>query len=118
MPDTIEVSTPDLKLRTHKFENDIVVQCSGVLTSANSALLKTHVKELIPQTKCVVLDLTELSRMDSSGLGAVVAVYISAKNEGSTLELINLSPRIRELFGLSNLLSVFETCGRYGTRLP
>jgi anti-sigma B factor antagonist len=118
MPDTTEVSAPDLKLRTHKFENDIVVQCSGILTSANSAILKTHVRELIPQTKCVVLDLTELSRMDSSGLGAVVAVYISAKNEGSTLELINLSPRIRELFGLSNLLSVFETCGRYGTRLP
>jgi anti-anti-sigma factor len=56
--------------------------------------------------------------MDSSGLGTIVALYISAKNAGSTLELINLSPRIRELFGLTNLLSVFETCGRYGTRLP
>jgi anti-sigma B factor antagonist len=118
MPDMYEVSTPALQLRTHKFENEIIVQCSGILTSANSGLLKTHVKELLPQTKHIILDLTELSQMDSSGLGTIVGLYISAKNAGSTLELINLSARIRELFSLTNLLSVFETCGRYGTRLP
>ena len=34
------------------------------------------------------------------------------------LELVNLSPRIRELLGMANLLSVFENYGRYGSRLP
>jgi anti-sigma B factor antagonist len=118
MPDTSEISTLALKLRTHTRQNEIVVQCSGILTGANCGLLKAHVKDLLPQTKHMILDLTGLSQMDSSGLGTIVALYISAKNAGSTLELINLSPRIRELFSLTNLLSVFGDCGRYGTRLP
>jgi hypothetical protein len=32
--------------------------------------------------------------------------------------LLNLSPRIRELMSITNVLSVFETCGRTGMRLP
>ncbi|HUJ31318.1 MAG TPA: STAS domain-containing protein [Candidatus Acidoferrum sp.] len=118
MPDTSDISVPGLRLHTQRREDEIVVQCAGVLTAANAALLKTHAKALLPQTKHLVLDFTDLAQMDSSGLGVVVAVYISARNAGKTLELINLSARIREIFSLTNLLSVFETCGRYGTRLP
>jgi anti-sigma B factor antagonist len=67
--------------------------------------------------KCrVILDLTDLGYMDSSGLGTLVGLYISAKKAGCELQLINLSPRIRELLGVTHLLSVFETCGRHGTR--
>ena len=51
--------------------------------------------------------------MDSSGLGAVVGVYVTAKKAGCDLQLINLSKRVRELLGLTNLLSVFETTGQY-----
>lgn len=119
MPETSGFAAASaLKLRTHTRQNETVVECSGILTAGNSGLLKVHVKELLPQTKRVVLDLTDLSRMDSSGLGTIVGLYISARNAGNTLELINLSDRIRELFSMTNLLSVFETCGRYGTRLP
>jgi anti-sigma B factor antagonist len=118
MPDLPEASASSLRLRTLTRENEIFVQCTGNLTSSNAALLRSHVKELLLKTKHVVLDLTDLSRMDSSGLGTIVAVYISARNSGATLEIINLNARIRELFGMTNLLSVFETCGRYGTRLP
>jgi anti-anti-sigma factor len=56
--------------------------------------------------------------MDSSGLGALVALYISAKGAKCQLQLVNLSPRIRDLLSLTNVLSVFEECGRCGTRMP
>lgn len=118
MPEIPEISAPSLKLRTLVHESEISVQCSGRLNSSNATVLKSHLKDLLPKTKHLVLDLTDLTQMDSSGLGAIVAVYISARNTGTTLELINLNARIRELFGLTNLLSVFETCGRYGTRMP
>lgn len=118
MPEMPETSPSSLRLRTLTRENEIFVQCSGNLVSSNATLLKDHVKSLFPKTKHVVLDLTDLARMDSSGLGTIVAIYISSKNAGATLELVNLNARIRELFGLTNLLSVFETCGRYGTRMP
>jgi anti-sigma B factor antagonist len=113
-----ELGASALKLRTLGRENEVFVQCSGRLVYGNAGLLKSHVKDLLSRTKHVVLDLTDLSQMDSSGLGMIVAVYISARNAGATLELINLNARLRELFGVTNLLSVFETCGRYGTRMP
>jgi anti-sigma B factor antagonist len=118
MSDNLEVTAPGLTLRTFSREGATVVACAGLLSAANSGLLKSHVKALLPATRRVVLDLTDLSQMDSSGLGTIVGLYISAKNSGRTLELINLSARVRELFSLANILSVFETCGRYGTRLP
>lgn len=118
MPETATVTPTPLSLRIFVQAEATVVRCSGELTSSSSALLKTYVKGALPDTKRVILDLTHLSRMDSSGLGAIVGLYISAKNAGRTLEVINLSPRVRELFGLTNLLGVFEACGHYGTRLP
>jgi anti-anti-sigma factor len=71
---------------------------------------------LIPQTKRVVLDLNDVVFMDSSGLGALIGVYVTAKNARCELQLINLSKKIRDLLGMTNLLSVFESAGQYGTR--
>jgi len=71
-------------------------------------LLPKTVRSLIPETKCVVLDLTNVSYMDSSGLGAVAGLYFSAKRQNSKLKLINLNQCLKELFRLTNLASVFE----------
>jgi anti-anti-sigma regulatory factor len=50
--------------------------------------------------------------MDSSGLGALVALYISAKGAECQLQLVDLSPRIREILSNANVVSVFEVYGR------
>jgi anti-anti-sigma factor len=55
--------------------------------------------------------------MDSSGLGAIIAVYVSAKKASCELQLINLSKKIRDLLGMTKLLSVFESAGQFGTRI-
>ena len=62
----------------------------------------------------VNLDLTDVSYMDSSGLGAMVGLYVSAKTAKSQLKLINLSPRVKELFSLTRLGDVF---GKEATQL-
>jgi anti-sigma B factor antagonist len=105
-----------LSLDTHVQEDATVVRCAGRLTRETSALLKEEVKPVLLDKCRVILDLTDLGYMDSSGLGTLVGLYISAKKAGCELQLINLSPRIRELLGVTHLLSVFETCGRQGTR--
>jgi anti-anti-sigma factor len=107
-----------LNLHTYAWEDATVVCCTGRLTTETSQLLKTEVKVLLPNKRRVILDLTDLGYMDSSGLGALVGLYISAKGARCELQLVNLSPRIRELLSLTNVLSVFESCGRYGTRMP
>jgi anti-sigma B factor antagonist len=51
--------------------------------------------------------LTDLTRMDSMGLGTLVRLYVSAKGADSRIELVNLGKQIRELLGMTNLLGVF-----------
>lgn len=107
-----------LNLQTLTADGATTVRCTGRLTVDTSPFLKTEVRPLL-QSKCrVVLDLTDLAMMDSSGLGALVGLYISAKRTGCDLQLINLSPRIRELLSMTNIVSLFESCGRYGGRIP
>ena len=112
------ISVPGLEVRTSKQGDVVVVACSGRLVNESAPHLKTHVKSLIPHEGRIALELIEVTRMDSAGLGTLVALYISAKNANCELRLVNLSTPVRDLLGLSNLLSVFEACGRSGTRLP
>ncbi len=92
--------------------------CSGRLTAGLTTNLKEKVKDLIPRAKLIVLDLTDLQYMDSSGLGAIVGLYVSARRANRDLRLVNLNKRVRELLGMTNLLSVFEACGQYFTKMP
>ena len=106
-----------LKLNSYKEEDVLVVECAGRLTLENAALLKTEVKGMIPSHKRIILDLGQLVFMDSSGLGTIVGLYVSARNAGCRIELVNMSKPVRELLGMSQLLSVFGDCGRYGLRM-
>ncbi len=100
--------TPELNLETVKTPEEITVRCTGKITSNTSALLQTTVRGLMSETKSVVLDLTDVSYMDSSGLGAIIGLYVSAKRAHCGLKLINLNQRLQELFRITKLASVFE----------
>jgi len=112
------LQAPSLTLHAKTFPDVTVVKCEGRLIAENSAFAKDKVRPLFALKKPVVLDLTDLSRMDSSGLGAVVALYISAKKAGCEFGLVNLSKQVRELLGFTNLLTVLEAIGNPGIRLP
>jgi anti-sigma B factor antagonist len=55
--------------------------------------------------------------MDSMGLGTLVSLYTSARGAGCEMQLLHVGKRIRELLGLTNLLSVFTIIGEHGVRL-
>jgi anti-sigma B factor antagonist len=118
MPDPEIVSTPSLNLHIATHPDTIVVNCRGSLTFENSDFVKREVKSRMPEKGRMILDLSEVTRMDSSGLGAVVALYLSAKSKSCDFNLINLNKQIRDLLAISNLLSIFETVGRHGMRMP
>ncbi|HJS98407.1 MAG TPA: STAS domain-containing protein [Terriglobales bacterium] len=102
-----------LTLHTRIEPEAIVIECRGRLVREATDQLRQTVKPLLSKTKCVVLDLTALAHMDSSGLGTLVGLYVSAKTAGCQLQLINLNQRIRQLLGMTHLLSAFEACGKY-----
>ena len=105
------IPIPELTLEAVKTPEEILVQCSGRITSSTSEILQIKVRSLIPETKCLVLDLADVNYIDSSGLGALVSVYMAAKRRRCQLKLLNLSQRLQELFLITQLSSVFEGSG-------
>lgn len=98
----------ELTLETVKTPEEILVRCTGRITSTSSSTLQTAIRGLIPGTNRIVLDLTDVTYMDSSGLGALVSVYLSAKRQNCELKLVNLNQRLKELFRLTRLAQIFE----------
>ena len=85
------------------------IQFHGRLTAKEAPQVKELVKPLLEGGGRTVLDLADLEFMDSSGLGALVALKVTALNRGlCRLELENLQPRIKDLFTLTNLQSMLD----------
>ncbi len=107
-----------LKIQVSTEGNSAVVTCNGRLTMGAAANFKSHLKKLVKESRRVVIDLSGVTYMDSSGLGAVVGVYVTAKTHQCELRLVNFNQQIRQLFSFTNVLSLFETCGQQNVRLP
>jgi anti-anti-sigma factor len=99
----VEESEDEFKLKVTK------IKCHGRLTGEAASQLKALISPLISQgAQHVVIDLTDLAFLDSSGLGTLVGLKVSSINKGlGKLELVNLSPRVRELLTLTNLSELF-----------
>ena len=93
----------ELVMATDRTATEIVVHSTGKITSDTIQHLKATVKPLLSESKTVVLDLTNVTYMDSSGLGAIVGLYISAKAVKSRLKLINLNERLKEIFSITRM---------------
>lgn len=95
----------------------VVVRCHGRLVSGGADdLLYRTVKELMPGTQRIVLDLKELKHTDSMGLGALVRLYVHGKSAGTRVELMQLNKQIRNLLGLTGLFDVFAVVGENGVK--
>jgi anti-sigma B factor antagonist len=111
--DMSEAASP-LTIAMERTGDVAVVRCGGKLVAGVNEMLYAKVSRLIPDCKRIVLDLTDLTHMDSMGLGSVVRLYVSAKAAGCDLELINLGARIRQLLAVTHLLSVLGAIGGQG----
>lgn len=94
-----------------------LVCCHGKLLAGYTDLLYLPVSQLLGTHKRVILDLSNLTHMDSMGLGALVRIYVAAKNRGTSLELHNLGQKIRDLLILTNLLPAFTITGERDIRM-
>lgn len=98
---------PDLTLRVESSGDECTFHCTGRIVSDTVDSLRSEVKPAIARFPTVILDLTDVSYMDSSGLGAMVGLYVSAKTAKCQLKLINLNQRLKELFSLTRLGDLF-----------
>ena len=110
-------ATAVLTINIQHAGNTAVVHCGGKLVAGVGDILFTKVRQLMPDTKRIVLDLTNLTRVDSMGLGTLVRLYVSARSAGCELELINLGKQVRTLLGTTGLMSVFVVIGEHGIKM-
>jgi anti-anti-sigma factor len=81
-----------------------LVKCHGKLVRETADDLKRLIKPMIPKCHRIVLDLTDVSYVDSSGLGAMVSLKVSAGAAAHcSLEFINFSPGVKELLQITKL---------------
>ena len=87
-----------------------VLQLVGRVTlGEESNQLRTRLKDILSQgKKRLVLDLAEVSYIDSAGLGTLVAGFTSAQNQGANLKLANLTKRFHEQLNITKLVTVFD----------
>jgi anti-sigma B factor antagonist len=94
---------PTLTLAVERTGTDATIRCSGRITTQSAGELKEMARQLIGESKRLVLDFTDVNYLDSSGLGMIVGVYVSAKRAGCQFKVINLRPRVKEIFTLTRL---------------
>jgi anti-anti-sigma factor len=110
-----EAFASPLALDIERHGDTAVVRCRGKLVAGVNDVLYAKVSPLIPECRRILLDLTDLTHMDSMGLGTIVRLYVSSKaSAGCDLELVNLGKRIRQLLATTNLLAVFGMAGAQG----
>jgi anti-sigma B factor antagonist len=86
------------------------VKCHGRLVGETASDLKNVVKPLLAQGGRTVIDLSGVNYLDSSGLGALVGLKISAVNQGlCTLQFENMTPRVLELMRLTGLAQLMSS---------
>jgi anti-anti-sigma factor len=86
------------------------VKCHGRIVSDTASQLRNVVKPLIPDGGRILVDLTGVEHIDSSGLGTLVGLKASALNAGyCRLELVNLSPRVADLLRITKLTQLFAS---------
>lgn len=98
-----------LNITTNRIDGVTVVHCSGFLIfGEESASLRILVKDLLKQSRQIVLDLRDVNHIDSAGLGTLVGLYLSARNFGGGIKLADVSSRVNRSLQITKLVRVFE----------
>ena len=98
-----------LKLTVRTKDDIVVVDCAGrIVFGEESADLRDTVKMVITQSKRIILNLSGVTYIDSGGLGTLVALYTSARNNGGSIKLANLTPRVGDLLQVTKLVTIFD----------
>ena len=99
-----------VKLNTRQVGDVSVIDVSGRITlGEGSSTLRDALRELATKgQKKILLNLGEVSYIDSSGIGELVSGFTSVTNSGGQLRLLNLTKRVKDLLQITKLYTVFD----------
>jgi anti-sigma B factor antagonist len=98
-----------LEIRETEREGVVILTLKGRLTVGEASSLREKITEVLGKAKTnIILDLSGVDYIDSTGLGSMVICYTSVKKAGGALKLVNLNKRNIELLLLTKLHTIFE----------
>jgi anti-sigma B factor antagonist len=99
-----------VKLTTRQVGDVTVIDAAGRITLGEGASsFRDTVRELSSKgDKKILLNLSDVSYIDSSGIGEMVSGFTTVTNHGGQLKLLGLSKRVKDLLQITKLYTVFE----------
>ena len=99
-----------MKISTRERDGVTILEPKGKITIGvgDVALREAVMHQLEAGRKKILIDMSEVGTMDSSGIGELVAAYTSVNNRGGKLKLLRLPPKISDILQITQLITVFE----------
>ena len=99
-----------MKSSTRQVDGVTIVDLSGRITlGEGSTMLRDIVRDLVSKgNKKILLNLADVTYIDSSGIGELVSAFTSVRNGGGELKLLNLTKKVHDLLQITKLYTVFD----------
>jgi len=99
-----------MKANNRQMDGVTVVDMSGRITlGEGSVILRDTVRDLLSKgSKKILLNLGDVTYIDSSGIGELVSAFTSVRNQGGELKLLNLTKKVHDLLQITKLYTVFD----------
>ena len=99
-----------VKISTRQVDGVTVLDMSGRITlGEGSVQLRDAVRDLLSKgQKHILLNLGDVTYIDSSGIGELVSAFTTVKNQGGELKLLNLTRKVHDLLQITKLYTVFD----------
>ena len=99
-----------MKSSSRQIDGVTVLDLSGRITlGEGSVILRDTIRDLIGRgQKKILLNLGDVSYIDSSGIGELVSAFTTVRNQGGELKLLNLTKKVHDLLQITKLYTVFD----------
>ncbi|MEO8725201.1 MAG: STAS domain-containing protein [Acidobacteriaceae bacterium] len=99
-----------LKSQTRQMEGVTILDLSGRITlGEGSVVLREQIRDLLAKgQKKILLNLADVTYIDSSGIGELVSAFTAVKNQGGELKLLKLTKKVHDLLQITKLYTVFD----------
>ena len=99
-----------MKTSTRRVDGVTILDLSGRITlGEGSVVLRDQIRDLIGKgEKKLLLNLGDVTYIDSSGIGELVSAFTTVRNQGGELKLLNLTKKVHDLLQITKLYTVFD----------
>ena len=99
-----------MKASNRQIDEITIVDLSGRITlGEGSVVLRDTIRDLVSKGKTkILLNLADVTYIDSSGIGELVSAYTTLRNQGGELKLLSLTKKVHDLLQITKLYTVFD----------